>query len=148
METAAGNALPLELACLLVDDNSAVLDELTSLLEGEGIAVEGRARTGEEALRALARGPLGMLVLDERLPDLGGVDVARRAAPIVRRRTATILYTSFADAHVVREALDAGVRAVVLKDAPPVNLLEAIATVSAGGVYVDPRLSRGPEGRA
>ena len=141
----AGNELELDLACLLVDDNEAVLEALAALLEREGVRVAGRARNGAEALRSLARGPLSMLVLDERLPDLTGVEVARQAAEIVRRRTATILYTSFADQRVVREALDAGVRGLVLKDAPPVNLLEALATVSAGGVYVDARLRRGPE---
>jgi len=134
-----------ELACLLVDDSETVLDALARLLEGEGIRVVGRARSGHEALRAVAHGPLSMLVLDERLPDLGGIEVARRAAEIVRRRTGTVLYTSFADEQVVRQAFEAGARAVVLKDAPPLNLLDALATVAAGGVYVDPQLRQGPE---
>jgi len=128
------------LTCVLADDNEPVLDALDSLLRGEGIGVLGRARTGVDALRLLERLPTTAVVLDLRLPDLSGLEVARRAAEIIRRKTAIVLYTSFADPSTVGEALDAGARAVVLKGASPSNLLDALSVVAGGGMYLDPLL--------
>jgi two-component system response regulator DesR len=81
-----------------------------------------------------------VILLDVRMPDLNGLEVARRAAEILRKKISIVFYTSYADSTFVREALDAGARGVVLKDAPPSNLLDALAEVAEGGVYIDPRL--------
>src|ERR671934_2299901 len=133
------------LTCVLVDDNEPVLAALETLLRDEGIDVVGTAGTGFDALRLLEQRQPAALVVDVRLPDLTGIEVARRARELAQLRPAVIVYTSYADRSVVSRALDAGARAVVLKDAPPVNLLEAISVVAAGGIYVDPRLRTGPE---
>src|SRR5919204_4736330 len=133
------------LTCVLVDDNEPVLAALETLLRDEGIDVVGTAGTGLDALRLLEQRRPAALVVDVRLPDLTGIEVARRASELALSRPAVIVYTSYADRSVVTSALDAGARAVVLKDAPPVNLLEAISVVAAGGIYVDPRLRTGPE---
>ena len=133
------------LTCLLVDDNKPILAALETLLRDEGIDVVGTAGTGLDALRLLEQRRPAALVVDVRLPDLTGIEVARRATELALSRPAVIVYTSYADRSVVTSALDAGARAVVLKDAPPVNLLEAISVVAAGGIYVDPRLRTGPE---
>jgi DNA-binding NarL/FixJ family response regulator len=71
------------------------------------------------------------------MPQLSGIEVARR---LVRTapETAVILYTGMADRALVIEALDAGVRGFVLKEAPVADLLRAINTIAAGGSYVDP----------
>jgi DNA-binding NarL/FixJ family response regulator len=63
--------------------------------------------------------------------------VARRISP----ETAVILYTGHSDRSLVVEALDAGVRGFVLKEAPLADVARAIETVGAGGVYVDPVLA-------
>jgi DNA-binding NarL/FixJ family response regulator len=135
------------LSCVLVDDNEPVLAALETLLRDEGIDVIGTAVTGLDALRLLEQRQPTALVVDVRLPDLTGIEVARRARELAQLRPAVIVYTSYADRSVVSRALDAGARAVVLKDAPPVNLLEAISVVAAGGMYVDPRLRTGPDRR-
>jgi DNA-binding NarL/FixJ family response regulator len=132
------------LTCVLVDDNEPVLAALETLLRDEGIDVVGTAGTGFDALRLLEQRQPAALVVDVRLPDLTGIEVARRARELAQLRPAVIVYTSFADRGLVTSALDAGARAVVLKDAPPVNLLEAISVVAAGGIYIDPRLRTGP----
>jgi DNA-binding NarL/FixJ family response regulator len=126
--------------CLLADDSEPVRSALKSLLREESIEVVGEASTGLEALIMLEELPATVILLDVRLPDLNGLDVARRAAEILRKKISIVFYTSYADSGFVRDALDAGARGVVLKDAPPANLLDALDEVAAGGVYFDPRL--------
>jgi DNA-binding NarL/FixJ family response regulator len=131
-----------QLKCLLADDNEAILHALESLLAGEGMEVLGVARTGLDALALLRRHLAGALVLDARLPDISGLEVARRAAELARKHPAIVFYTSYADSTFVNEAIEAGARAVVLKDASPENLLEALVHVGQGELYVDPRIRR------
>ena len=143
----AGSAAPpaaRTLSCVLVDDNESVLSALETLLRSEGIDVVGTAGTGFEALRILEQRRPSALVVDLRLPDLDGIEVARRAGELPGSPLDVIIYTSYADGALVRSALDAGARAVVLKDAPPLNLLEALRVVAAGGIYIDPQLRTGP----
>ena len=123
---------------MLVDDNAHLLDALADLLGSEGMELVGRASTGVEALQILDELPTTAVVLDLRLPDMDGIEVARRAAEILRRKSVVILYTSWADGQQVQDGLDAGARGVVLKDGPAENLLAAIAATVAGGIYVDP----------
>lgn len=130
------------LACVLADDHDQLLDACESLLLSEGVRVLGKARTGEGALQILEEQPITAVVVDLRLPDLDGLEVARRVSEIARRKTAVIIYTSYADDKMVGEALDAGARAVVLKDGSCDNLLTAMAAVAAGEIYVDPQLQR------
>jgi two-component system, NarL family, invasion response regulator UvrY len=128
------------ITCLLADDSEPLLEALEELLTSEGIGVVGVARTGIEALQLLEQQPATALIVDLRLPDIDGVEVARRAAEIVRRKTFVILYTSAADSSTAARALDVGARGIVLKGASQSNLLEALSRVAAGEIYVDPEL--------
>lgn len=130
------------LACVLADDHDQLLDACESLLLSEGVRVLGKANTGEGALQILEEQPITAVVVDLRLPDLDGLEVARRVSEIARRKTAVIIYTSYADDKMVGEALDAGARAVVLKDGSCDNLLAAMEAVAAGEIFVDPQLRR------
>jgi DNA-binding NarL/FixJ family response regulator len=142
MATYRGNMSANPMTCLLADDSGLVLDALDSYLRSEGIGVVGRARTGVQALNLLERLPATAIVLDLRLPDLNGIEVARRAVEIIRRKTAIVLYTSFADPTDVADALEVGARGVVVKDGSPSNLLDALSAVAAGRIYLDPLLRR------
>jgi DNA-binding NarL/FixJ family response regulator len=131
-------------SCLIADDNPSMVDALASVLREAGIEVAGIAHTGVEALHLLERCPATAIVLDIRLPDLNGLDVARLAAetaPKIR----VIFHTSYADSRLVRDALEAGARAVVLKGSSCENVVRVIYTVAAGRTYIDPRLRPGPE---
>jgi DNA-binding NarL/FixJ family response regulator len=126
--------------CVVVEDNRRLLDAMGELLQGEGMDVVASAQTGVEALEVLEAMPTTVIVLDLRLPDLSGLEVARRAVEIARRKTAVVLYTGTGDRDLVPEALDAGANAVVLKGPSPRNLLDAISAAAAGRVYIDPEL--------
>ena len=71
------------------------------------------------------------------MPRMSGIEVAR----IVGKRTAIVLFTGHGDQALLAEAVDAGVRAYVLKEAPFSSLLRAIEAVAAGDTYVDPELA-------
>lgn len=125
--------------CLLADDHPAILASVAAFLTDEGVDVVATARTGAEALRALEIQSVAVAVLDQRLPDMTGVELAREVAAI-RPETAVLLYTGFSEAALVQEALDAGVSGIVLKDAPLTDLPRAIALIAQGGSYLDPVL--------
>jgi DNA-binding NarL/FixJ family response regulator len=74
------------------------------------------------------------------MPGLSGIEVARhtgRSSP----ETAVILYTAFGDRALLTEALDAGARGFVLKEAPLAEIVRAVELVAAGRTYVDPVLA-------
>jgi DNA-binding NarL/FixJ family response regulator len=131
-----------EVACVLADDHDQLLDATEGLLLSEGISVLGKATTGVGVLQLLEEQPITAVVVDLRLPDLDGLEVARRVAEIARRKTAVVIYTSYADDQIVGEALDAGARAIVLKNGSPDNLLAALTAVGSGEIYIDPQIPR------
>jgi DNA-binding NarL/FixJ family response regulator len=128
------------ISCVVADDHPAVVQAVTDVLEAAGMRVTGSARDGEEAARLIEASPPTVALLDVRMPRLSGIDVARRigeSAP----ETAVILYTAFGDRALLSEALDAGARGFVLKEAPLAEVVRAIQLVSGGRTYVDPVLA-------
>lgn len=128
------------LTCLVADDHPAVLGAVGDVLAAHGIDVTSRARDGREALEKIETRRPRVALLDIRMPGMSGIEIARkvgRTAP----DTAVLLYTGLADQALLTEALDAGVRGFVLKEAPLPDLVRAVETVAAGGTYVDPVLA-------
>jgi DNA-binding NarL/FixJ family response regulator len=126
--------------CLLADDHPAVLEAVASYLVEGGIDIVGRARDGAEALAKIEQRRPRVALVDVRMPRLGGIELAKRAqrsAP----DTAILLYTGYGDRALLTDALDAGIRGFVLKEAPMDDLLRAVQTVARGGTYVDPVLA-------
>ena len=128
------------ITCLVADDHPGMIEAVCDVLEEHGIEVAGRARDGEEALAKLeARKPTVALV-DLRMPRLSGIEVARRAQRSTPQ-TAVIVYTAYGERALLTEALDAGVRGFLLKEAPLSDLVRAIEMVAGGQTYVDPGLA-------
>ena len=128
------------ITCVLADDHPAILRSIGAFLEDEGIAVSGLASSGGEALRMLETRRPQVALIDQRLPDIKGIDVirqAKRTSPDTR----ILLYTGVADIALAREALDAGGSGVVLKEAPLADVARAIAVVASGATYLDPVLA-------
>lgn len=74
------------------------------------------------------------------MPKLSGIEVTRELAR-VSSPTAVILYTGNSDQALLADAVDAGARGYVLKEAPLSDLVRALETVAAGGTFVDPVLA-------
>jgi DNA-binding NarL/FixJ family response regulator len=134
--------------CLVADDHPAIVDAVCRFLEGEEeVELVGRAADGAQALRQIAERAPEVAVLDINMPHVGGIEIARRLHA-EGSATAVILYTGHAERALLLEALDAGARGFLVKEAPLEDLLRAIRMVSAGGTYVDPALAGivvGPE---
>jgi DNA-binding NarL/FixJ family response regulator len=124
---------------IIADDHPALLAAATAILTERGINVTGTASNGEEALAKIETRKPRVALLDVRMPRLGGIQVAEQAQRSTPE-TAVVLYTGYGDSALLSEALDAGVRGFVVKDAPLGDLVRAIESVAAGGTYVDPVL--------
>jgi DNA-binding NarL/FixJ family response regulator len=128
------------ISCIVADDHPAVLEAVAEYLAQSGIEIVARARDGEEALEKIEQRKPQVALVDLRMPKLGGIEVARRAQRSTAA-TAILLYTGYGDRALLTEALDAGVRGFVLKEAPMDDLLRAVQAVASGGSYVDPVLA-------
>jgi DNA-binding NarL/FixJ family response regulator len=126
--------------CIVADDHPAMVEAVADVLTEHGFSVIGRARDGEEALAKIETRRPAVALVDVQMPRLGGIDVARRAAT-VSPDTAVILYTAYGDRALLADALDAGARGFVLKEAPLSDLARAVELVAGGGTYVDPVLA-------
>ncbi len=129
-----------ERTCLVADDHPSVLRTVTELLRKWGWTIVASTNDGMEAQRKIEQFKPAVALLDLNLPGQPGLDIARQVARTTPD-TAIIIYSGSNDPATVREALDAGVRAFVVKEAPLEGLNRALETVAAGGTYVDPVVS-------
>ena len=128
------------ITCIVADDHPAMVEAVCDVLDESGVDVIGKARDGEDALAKIEARHPDVALIDIRMPRLGGIEVARRAAAS-SPETAVILYTAYGDRALLTEALDAGARGFVLKEAPLADLGRALELVAGGGTYVDPVLA-------
>jgi DNA-binding NarL/FixJ family response regulator len=126
--------------CLVADDHPALVEAVVAVLTENQMEVVGRARDGREALSKLEARRPQVAVVDLRMPRLSGIELTRKAARSAPE-TAVLLYTGYGERALLMEALDAGARGFVLKEAPLPDLVRAVKTVAAGGTYVDPVLA-------
>jgi DNA-binding NarL/FixJ family response regulator len=125
---------------VVADDHPAVLRSVCDVLIDAGVDVVARASNGEEAAAKIEATKPGVAVIDVRMPRLSGIEVASQISRTTPE-TAVILYTAYGDRALLSEALDAGVRGFVLKEAPLQDLTRAVDMVAGGAVYVDPVLA-------
>lgn len=134
--------MPDEIRLLLVDDQRLMREGLRTLLELEpGLRVVGEAGNGQEALDAYADLLPDVVLMDVRMPVMDGVEGTRRLRqrwPSVR----VIILTTFDDDEYVFEGLRAGALGYLLKDVSIQELSDAIHTVMAGGVLIEPSVAR------
>jgi DNA-binding NarL/FixJ family response regulator len=140
---------------VVADDHPLMLDGLEALFRAEGdFEVVARCRDGEETLRALREHAPDVLVVDLRMPRLGGLDVLRalRAEGLATR---VVVLTAALDEEDVLEAIALGARGVVLKEMASALLVKCLRRVHDGGTWLErdsagralDRLARREEGR-
>ena len=117
-----------------------MVEAVCDVLASSGVTVVGRAADGEEALAKITARQPDTALVDLRMPGLNGIELAADVRA-VSPGTGVIVYSAYGEGAVLTEAMDAGAAGFVLKEAPLDDLLRAICTVAAGGVYVDPVLA-------
>lgn len=119
-------------AVVLVDDHPLFRDGLLGLLSTTpDLVVVGTGGTGLDAVALAEEHTPDVMVLDIDMPELGGVEATRRivgASPHVR----VLVLTMFSDDATVFDAVRAGARGFLLKDAEPDEVLTAIRAVASG----------------
>ena len=121
---------------LIADDHPIVREGLAALLSHEpGLLVVGEAANGREAVEAFGRLQPDVLLLDLRMPEMGGVE-AIEAIRATFPDAHILVLTTFDGDEDIHRALRAGAKAYLLKDAPSDELLRAIRLAHAGKTYV------------
>src|SRR5215472_10939159 len=126
----------------IIDDDRALLDSLSRIIgAGNGLSCEGAFTSVEEALPALRRGSVDVLLLDIELPGMQGdaaVELLRTACPSTR----ILMLTVFSDRDRLFTSICNGAHGYLLKSTPPGGLLDAIRAVQEGGSPLSPEIAR------
>ena len=91
---------------LVCEDETIIRLDLCQLLESAGLTVVGEARDGEEAVRLAAELQPDIILMDVRMPELDGVEAARRI--LAERQVPIVMVTAFAERDIVQQASEAG----------------------------------------
>lgn len=125
----------------IADDHAIVREGVKRVLGSvTGVVVVGEAEDGEEVLRRIEVDDFDVLVLDLSLPGRSGLDVLR-AVKAARPRTKVIVLTMHAEDQYAARILRAGADGYLTKGRSPLELVDAIHAVVAGGKYVSPTMA-------
>jgi two-component system response regulator DegU len=130
------------LRILIADDHSLFREMLGEVLtrKRQDYEIIGEAADGAETLDLVARHLPDLLLLDYNMP--GVVRLSTFCKEVAQRSSATriLIVSGYAEEKVALEAAVGGAHGYLLKGASIADLLNAIATIQAGGVWVDPHL--------
>jgi len=126
---------------LIVDNHTLFRQGLVSLLQSEpGYDVIGEASSGEEALQLVPRLGPDVILMDVKMPGIGGVEATRRLMEADPGERILMLTVSEEEENLVA-AIQAGARGYLLKNADAAELLEAIQHVYAGEAMISPAMT-------
>jgi len=131
-----------KLRVLLVDDHALVRRGFRRMLEDEPtFEVVGEASDGLEAVESAERFAPDVIVMDCALPQINGIEASRRILQ-KRPQTAILMLSMHSEDTLVRQALEAGAKGYVLKNAMDLDLVSAIKGVAEGKTVLDPQIER------
>ena len=124
-----------DLHVLLVDDHAFFRAGLRSMLVAEGLTVT-EAANGAAAVASIAAATPDVVLMDVHMPEMSGVEATRllsatTAVPVV-------MLTVSADDRDVLEAVRAGARGYVLKDAPLEEIVASVRAAAGGDAWIAP----------
>ena len=126
---------------LIADDQALVRTGFRMILTVNGIEVVGEAADGLEAVEAAARLRPDVVLMDIRMPNLDGLEAARRvlaADPDIK----VLILTTFDLDKYVYDALAAGASGFLLKDVTPEHLVASVRLVDTGDALLAPSITR------
>jgi DNA-binding NarL/FixJ family response regulator len=126
---------------LLADDHALVRQGFRRILEDEPeITVVGEASNGLEAVELARAHTPDVVVMDMAMPEMNGIQAT---AEILKHapETRVLILSMYSDVQYVKNALDAGAKGYILKNAIETDLTRAVRTVAGGEQYLSPELS-------
>jgi len=115
---------------LVADDHDLMRRGIKTLLESHaGWEVCGEAKTGREAVEKVEELKPDIIILDISMPDLNGVEAARRIRKTSINTEILILSMHYSD-QLIREIVDAGVRGYIMKSDSDRDLINAVETLA------------------
>ncbi|MFF3153617.1 MULTISPECIES: response regulator transcription factor [unclassified Streptomyces] len=128
---------------LIADDQVMVRQGFTVLLNAEpDIEVVGQAVNGLEAVARTAELAPDVVLMDIRMPELGGIEATRRITEVPGSPVKVLVLTTFDLDEYVYEALRAGASGFLLKDASADELAHAVRVVAAGEALLAPNITK------
>jgi DNA-binding NarL/FixJ family response regulator len=132
---------------LIVDDHPIVRAGLASLLRRQaGLKLSGAAHSGEEAMEILKHSKVDVMLLDLRMPSINGIGLLNLLKANDSQPKAIIL-SSYEFEEEIFQAVKAGARGYLSKNAPREEIVSAIEEVANGGTYFPERILRWMEER-
>src|SRR4051794_16186379 len=129
------------ISVLLADDHHLVRRGFRRMLEDDpDIEVVGEASDGDEAVRLAIETRPDVVVMDAAMPGMGGL-AATRALLERMPSTPVLMLSMHSEQTVVQQALAAGARGYVLKNAIDLDLAAAVRRIAAGETVLDPALT-------
>src|SRR6201997_2234354 len=131
-----------KITVLLVDDHALVRKGFRRMLEDDAvILVVGEASDGNDAVKLAIELRPKVTVMDCALPGFSGIEATRHIR--AKNPDATILMLSMhSEDTLVRQALEAGARGYILKNAMDLDLISAVKRVAEGQMVLDPQLAK------
>ena len=134
-----------KITVLLVDDHSLVRRGFRRMLEDEAdMQVVGEAGNGDEAIKLAKELSPQVVVMDCALPGMNGLQATRRIMDD-SPDTSVLMLSMHSESTWVRQAIDAGAKGYVLKNALELDLGSAIRKVAAGETVFDPQVEQRAE---
>jgi DNA-binding NarL/FixJ family response regulator len=128
---------------LVADDQDIVRAGLAMILDArEGVEVVGQAADGREAVEMARRLRPDVCLFDVRMPGLDGIEATRILAGVeVADPLPVVVITTFDLDEYVHDALKAGARGFLLKDAGPDLLVQAVHAAAEGDALIAPSVT-------
>ena len=131
-----------KITVLLVDDHSLVRRGFRRMLEDESdMEVVGEAGDGEESIKLAKQLHPQVVVMDCALPGMNGLEATRQIMEEFPD-TAVLMLSMHTESTWVRQAIEAGAKGYVLKNAMDLELGAAIRKVAAGETVFDPQVEQ------
>lgn len=132
---------PAKKRILIVDNHPLIVEGLVSLLGGnDGLYHTIKASNGKSALSIMRANRVDVAIIDYSLSDMNGAELIDSLRKI-NQGLHTIIYTGHDEPWVVKDIIDAGAEAVVLKDDNMKELVMAVESVCAGLPYFSNRFT-------
>src|ERR1700681_1255619 len=134
--------MPNKISVLLVDDHTLVRRGFRRILEDEDdITIAGEAGDGAEAIKLAGKLQPTVIVMDCAMPGVNGLEATRKILES-NPQALVLMLSMHPEETLVRQALDAGARGYVLKNAVDLELGAAIRRVVNGETVLDSQLKR------